>query len=462
MSEESSNNYIITNKQMKKINLFLLSALAFLAGAGLQAQVTIGGLAYPTAGAILDLNSPGGAKGGLVLSSVNITSLGSIPEGTDYFPGVDDSESRDFNQQLRGAIVYNINPATVPGVYVWTGKRWMPFGETEDQILFTIHTDDGGYIIPTSSDLNKGNHDYDWDITVDGQPAAGGDNGRFQGTGNKTSDGISLSNLSDGDHQIRITSHGSEEPGWGNAFGHYQTIDANANSIANMGKLISIDAPLSTLAFAPKTTESTDSAAYMFAFLFYGCTNLTTPAVIRDNYKLPATITCLSGFLSYTHVDNDSLKQPIDLTPLKDWFTNNTTITNLTHFLSNTHYDNNSLTAPIDLTPLKNWFSGNRQITVSHFLYNTHYNNNSLTLSGQTIFPNWVKTIATNIQNVQGAFERTFYLNAEKTDDSAEPQFEDNTSLSSLGNPNSMGNTSKETYTNRTSITSLNIGDHWK
>jgi hypothetical protein len=456
---------------MKKINLFLLSALAFLACVGLQAQVTIGGLAYPTAGAILDMNSPGGAKGGLLLSNVAITNLDLIPE--DYFPGVT-PESRDINPGLQGAIVYNTHPATNPGVYVWTGKRWIPLGETvqeEDQILFTIRieNDNDDYFIPTSGWLNLIMHGYDWDITVDGQPV-GDENGYFNGTVDVNSTGIPLTGLSPGDHQIRITPHGGEEPGWGNAFGHSSSsLSAGANAVVNKRKLISIDAPLSTLAFAPKTTgtegANITSATYMFAFLFYGCDSLTTPAVIRNNYKLPTTITNLSAFLAGTHYNNTSLTDPIDLTPLEDWFTtDNPTISDLSFFLYTTHYGNTSLTKPIDLKPLRNWFPENHTITnLTNFLYSTHYDNDSLILDGQTIFPNWVKTIkqgitqaATSIQNVSNAFYRTFYLNSAKDGDTGEPEFENGTVLSSL----IIQGSNKQTYTNRADITPLN--SNWK
>jgi hypothetical protein len=489
---------------MKKINLFLLSALAFFAGVGLQAQVTIGGVAYPIAGTILDMNSPGGVKGGLLLSNVAITNLDSIPEGTDYFPGVNTPELRDINQQLRGAMVYNTHPATVPGVYVWTGKRWIPIGETvqeEDQILFTITTtNNGGYDIPTSGYLNQSSHAYDWYVTVDGQPAVNAEStdGHFSGTSDTGSAGIQLTGLSAGKHKIRIIPHGDEVAGWGNAFGHYSGT-GGANNFGNKQKLISIDAPLSTLAFAPESANAT-SAAYMFAYMFHNCSNLTTPAVIRDNYKLPTTITDLSNFLSGTHngntkltdpIDltllkdwfsdnqtitdlsyflynthnsNDSLKQPINLTPLEDWFSNNTKITTLSRFLANTHFGNKGLKQPINLTPLRDWFSSGRTtISLSNFLFNTHCNNTSLKLSGQIIFPNWVKTIkqgtTTPIQDVSSAFSQTFYLDPpEQGGDTGEPKFEDGTVLSSLRNPSS----AKSTYTNRTGITSTSIGDNWK
>jgi hypothetical protein len=402
-------------------------------------------------------------------------------------------------------MVYNTHLATVPGVYVWTGKRWIPIGETvqeEDQILFTINTTNGIYDIPTSGRLNNSNHEYDWYVTVDGQPAVTAEitDGHFQGTGTNNF-GIHLTGLPAGKHKIRIIPHGDEVAGWGNAFGH-STGSGGANATDNKQKLISIDAPLSTLAFAPKTTETdgATSAAYMFANLFYRCTNLTTPAVIRDNYKLPTTITDLSNFLAGTHYNNDSLKQPIDLTPLKDWFTNNTTITNLSNFLysthngndslkqpidltplkdwftnnqtimymsaflSNTHFDNASLTDPINLMPLKNWFPDNRMMaSLSSFLSNTHCINTSLTLSSdQPIFPNWVQTInqlgtTGTLQNVSNTFFQTFFLK-DAQDGDTEPTFEDGTPLSNLGNPGTI----RGTYTGRTGITDTNIGSNWK
>jgi hypothetical protein len=448
---------------MQTKHLFLLPALAFFVCAGLQAQVTFGGLTEPAKGALLDLNSPTGNKGGLLLSNVAITDLGSIPTGNNVFPGVS-PDSLNINRRLRGALVYNTHPETVPGVYVWSGKRWLPAGETEDQILFTIRTgSDGSYAIPTSGCLNQpDNHDYDWYVTVDGLPttATNCTDGNCTGTSAPNSVGIQLSGLStDKDHQIRITPYGDEEPGWGNAFGyHYE--DAGASANVNKQKLISIDAPLSTLAFAPKTTESTTSAACMFASMFNGCSNLTKPAVIRNNYKLPEMITDLSFFLAVIHNNNTSLTQPIDLTPLKDWFKGNSTI-NLSNFLFCTHLENASLMQPIDLTPLKDWFKGNSTINLSNFLYGTHADNTSLKLSGQIIFPNWVKTIkqgTTPIQNTD-AFIATFSLLTPQGGDTGEPRFEDGTTLSSLGNPS----TRKGTYEGRTYFTNdASIGDNWK
>jgi uncharacterized protein (TIGR02145 family) len=111
---------------MKKINFYLLSALALLANASLQAQVTIGGNTEAAVGAILDLNSSSGVKGGLLLSNVSITNLNKIPAGTNQFPGITAGVNDGRNPDFKGAIVYNTNPATGVGVYVWTGTQWIP------------------------------------------------------------------------------------------------------------------------------------------------------------------------------------------------------------------------------------------------------------------------------------------------------------------------------------------------
>jgi uncharacterized protein (TIGR02145 family) len=113
---------------MNKINLFLLPALAVLACVSLQAQVTIGGVTDPAPGALLDLNGPGGVKGGLVLSNVSITNPNKIPAGTNSFPGITAGVNDGNNPAFKGAIVYNTNPDTGMGVYVWTGTQWIPAG----------------------------------------------------------------------------------------------------------------------------------------------------------------------------------------------------------------------------------------------------------------------------------------------------------------------------------------------
>ncbi|MDR0864086.1 MAG: hypothetical protein LBO74_04025, partial [Candidatus Symbiothrix sp.] len=91
---------------------------------GLQAQVTIGGVNDPQAGAILDLNST--VKGGLVLSNVEIIDLGKIPTGANGFAGITAGTDDDTNVALTGTIVYNSKGIEgIPqGVYVWDGENW--------------------------------------------------------------------------------------------------------------------------------------------------------------------------------------------------------------------------------------------------------------------------------------------------------------------------------------------------
>jgi uncharacterized protein (TIGR02145 family) len=108
---------------MKTKKLLLFSALALLACAGLQAQVTIGGLTDPATGAILDLNSDN--KGGLLLSNVSLTDVYTIPAD---FPGVT-TVTPEVKAEFTGAMVYHTGENGIPaGIYVWNGYVWMPAG----------------------------------------------------------------------------------------------------------------------------------------------------------------------------------------------------------------------------------------------------------------------------------------------------------------------------------------------
>jgi hypothetical protein len=100
-------------------------ALLFFSCVSLHAQVTIGGLENPKAGAILDLNSS--TKGGLILSNVTIANLEKIPVGSGVFSGVTEVEE---NLTLRGTMVYNTGQGTsVPaGIYIWNGYCWTKDG----------------------------------------------------------------------------------------------------------------------------------------------------------------------------------------------------------------------------------------------------------------------------------------------------------------------------------------------
>jgi uncharacterized protein (TIGR02145 family) len=109
------------------LRTILLPALAFFSCASLPAQVTIGGIENPRAGAILDLNST--TKGGLILSNVTIADPELIPQNTNVFGEVDIA-SLDVNEELRGIMVYNdgLDPAVPAGIYIWNGYCWTKDG----------------------------------------------------------------------------------------------------------------------------------------------------------------------------------------------------------------------------------------------------------------------------------------------------------------------------------------------
>jgi hypothetical protein len=77
-----------------------------------MAQVTIGSTDDPHSGAILDLQS---TTQGFKLPTVSLTEL------TDFgLPLVGTSTLSN----AMGMMVYNNNPETKPGIYVWDGSRW--------------------------------------------------------------------------------------------------------------------------------------------------------------------------------------------------------------------------------------------------------------------------------------------------------------------------------------------------
>jgi uncharacterized protein (TIGR02145 family) len=106
-----------------KTKILVLSA-ALLLSANLRAQVTIGSLNTPAAGAILDLNN--GAQGGLVLSNVELVNLWSIP--ATGFTGITDVQ--DSKPDLAGMLVYHTGVNDIPaGIYLWNGENWTPIGQ---------------------------------------------------------------------------------------------------------------------------------------------------------------------------------------------------------------------------------------------------------------------------------------------------------------------------------------------
>ncbi|MDR0865828.1 MAG: hypothetical protein LBO74_12990 [Candidatus Symbiothrix sp.] len=111
---------------MKKM-IFLVLTLIVLGAASMNAQVTIGDNPdTDIPGALLNLNTT--AKGGLLLSNVDIIDLSKIPTGTNLFPGIVAGTNDDTNEAFTGAIVFNTNTTTGAGVYVWNGNDWTKLG----------------------------------------------------------------------------------------------------------------------------------------------------------------------------------------------------------------------------------------------------------------------------------------------------------------------------------------------
>jgi len=289
-------------------------------------------------------------------------------------------------------------------------------------ICFTVNVGTTGvYSIPTSGIVTGASsvHAYNWLVYVDNILTNNCPSGNCSGTSSTTTpgaNGIALTGMNNGLHQIKIIPNGEATPGWGNAFGHQGSTTGTANTAANKNKIISLDAPITTMAFAPKTTESAVNASYMFANIFNSCSNLTTPATIADTYKLPNTITNLSSFLAGAHIGNLLLTYPVDLTLLNNWLSNDNRINNLSSFLSATHYWNFELTNPINLSPIANWFNANNSITdLSYFLYDIHDANELLTNPiNLSPIANWFNANS-SIINLESFLSRTHYINPQLT-----------------------------------------------
>ncbi|MDR2087565.1 MAG: hypothetical protein LBP72_10410 [Dysgonamonadaceae bacterium] len=111
---------------MKKRILVVLS-IALTLSANLRAQVTIGELAEPAKGALLDLNKA--VKGGLALSNVDLPDFHTIPNG---FPAIASQANvtTSVKTGFKGALVYNTGVTSPPaGIYVWNGTNWTPVKE---------------------------------------------------------------------------------------------------------------------------------------------------------------------------------------------------------------------------------------------------------------------------------------------------------------------------------------------
>ncbi|MDR1591773.1 MAG: hypothetical protein LBS16_02665 [Prevotellaceae bacterium] len=155
---------------MKKNFLFAALTAAFLSVAPfMAAQVTIGGGDPPKAGAILDLNSSSGEKGGLLLSNVSITSLNAIPYDvdTDVFPGITSTNHDTEKGKLAGMIVWNTNDLLAPngdGLYLWDGSKWNYIGGSDGVDILTsggILTGVGTFTGKRCFDIATGNNGTD-------------------------------------------------------------------------------------------------------------------------------------------------------------------------------------------------------------------------------------------------------------------------------------------------------------
>jgi hypothetical protein len=140
--------------KMKRKTMFCMLSLYLLSAASMNAQVTIGGATEPASGTLLDLNSPNGARGGLVLSNIEIDDVSQIPE--KVLTGI--SESQDENPDLQGMMVYNTGTASVPaGIYIWNGYYW----STDGRCTLSVTTRTDNVIAFSSADLS---------VTADGCP----------------------------------------------------------------------------------------------------------------------------------------------------------------------------------------------------------------------------------------------------------------------------------------------------
>ncbi|MDR0232955.1 MAG: tail fiber domain-containing protein [Dysgonamonadaceae bacterium] len=141
--------------QKTKVLNVLMVLMSLMPLVTTQAQVKIGQDAEPVKGTVLELNSnPGGYIGGLRLTNV---SLASITDLTRL------SETPSDVADLKGAIVYNTNPAIIggngTGVYYWDGAKWVK---------------DAGATVDLDAWLTKGNAGTDASVnfigTKDYQP----------------------------------------------------------------------------------------------------------------------------------------------------------------------------------------------------------------------------------------------------------------------------------------------------
>jgi cell division protein FtsL len=358
----------------------------------------------------------------------------------------------------------------------------------DEKIAFTIWTDDGEFLIPTSANNNYYKPYYDWQVSVDGSSSVRYycDEKKYysenvDGKANYCDkQSIKLSGLSSGNHKIVITPTNGPTPSWGFMFG-FDLKDSTeaANIQENKDKIISVDAPLTTMAFFPGIYDG-EKVKYMFSKTFYECRNLINGVVLANTYSLPNKVTELNDFMSGLHAYNESLETPIDLSlmsgfigkdnkieslesfmydayydnyhlikgmdlsSIEDWFLKNTTVKNLRGFMAGLHQNNYQLIDPTNFLPLKDWFFegtpiegkendlSNYSTGFSSFMSHTYDGCSSLFDLAQITFPNWIKHFIFKYPGSVDIMENIFVqLNAqEKT--ISEPKWEDGSVLSSI------------------------------
>jgi uncharacterized protein (TIGR02145 family) len=69
---------------------------------------------------------------------VNLTDLRTIPSD---FAGITEPVTDEMKAQLRGAIIYNTNPTTGVGIYIWAGMQWILVGSSQN-ILYDAQGND--------------------------------------------------------------------------------------------------------------------------------------------------------------------------------------------------------------------------------------------------------------------------------------------------------------------------------
>jgi uncharacterized protein (TIGR02145 family) len=142
-----------------RTKILVLFAITLALSANLRAQVTVGGLTTPKAGALLDLNST--IPGGLLLSNVDLDDLSKIP--ANRFVGI--SATQDRNLELAGMIVYNTNTTTGIGIHVWDGEDWIkPCAPPAPEAITFSGTTICGSTFTAKIDSVKGATSYVWSL----------------------------------------------------------------------------------------------------------------------------------------------------------------------------------------------------------------------------------------------------------------------------------------------------------